>query len=440
MLWFCVLLMFQPPAAAWARQTEGARAADFDHGVATAWFSLLEELVRQAPGFTAPVASRAMGYAGATLYEAIAPGMARASLVGRLNGLEWTPPAEVGAVYHWPLVANSALAAIHRRLFAHGGEPVRSAIDAMEANIRARYVRDLPPDVVRRSLVRGRAVAAAIFEWSKQDGGHEGYFYNFPITYREPVGEGLWMPTPPKFQRAMQPFWGDNRPMLLPDSDACALSAPPAYSTDPASDFYAEAWEVYMTVETLSPAQREIALYWAGDQTLTATPPGHSLAIATQLLRETNASLADAADLYLQLGVAMTDAFIACWRDKYRYDRVRPITYIQQIIDPSWNALASTDPVYTPPFPEYPSGHATEAGAAATVFSAFFGEDFPFTDRTQERLGFAPRTYGSFADAAEEAALSRLYGGIHFRSANEQGLIQGRCVGEIVRQQFEAAE
>lgn len=410
-------------------------AAGYDHGIATAWFTLIEELVRQAPGFTPPVASRAMGYAGVTLYEAIAPGMLTSpTLAGRLNGLDWTPPAEIDAAYHWPLVANSALAAINRRLFAHGGASVRGAIDALEKSVRTRYDRDLPADVVHRSIMRGREVAATIFEWSKHDGGHEGYLYNFPLTYQPPQGDGLWVPTPPSYQRAMQPYWGQNRPFALPDADACPLPAPPVYSTDAASDTYTEAWEVYTTVTNLSPAQRETALYWADDPTLTATPPGHSLAIATEALRQEGASLELAAETYALLGMAMADAFIVCWRDKFIYNRIRPITYIQQVIDPTWNAMSITDPVNTPPFPEYPSGHSTEAGAMATVLTALFGNEYAFTDYNVERLGFTPRTYGSFWEAAEEAAMSRLYGGIHFHSANALGLAQGQCVGEYVNQ------
>lgn len=409
--------------------------AAYDHHVATAWFDLLNELVRQAPGFSPLVASRAMGYAGVTLYAALQPGMPGApSLVGQVNGLTWLPPADAADGYHWPLVANSALASINRRLFAHGGAAVRGAIDALEAAIRTRYERDAPADVVRRSIRRGREVAAAIFAWSKQDGGHEGYFFNFPQTYQPPQGPGMWSPTPPDFLRAMQPYWGQNRPFAMPTSAACALPPPPAYSVAPTSQTYLEAMEVYTTVQTLSPAQRETALYWADDPTLTATPPGHSLAIATQVLRQEDASLALAATTYARLGIAIADAFIACWQAKYTYNRIRPITYIQQVIDPTWNATAITDPVLTPPFPEYPSGHATEAGTMAAVLSAIFGDDYAFTDASQLRLGFAPRRYASFWQAAEEAATSRLYGGIHFRTANAQGLAQGRCVAEYVNQ------
>ena len=429
---FLTQTLLVPAAHAQTPGSDLPPVAAYDHGIATAWFDLILELTCQAPGFSPPVASRAFGYAGVTLYEALLPGMpGHRSLAGQLNELEVLPPAP-DANYHWPLVANSALASVSRRLFAHAGASARTAIDALELNIYNRYETTATAAVRRRSVQRGRMVAAAIFEWSKQDGGHEGYMFNFPTRYRPPVGEGLWRATPPKYQRAMQPYWGDNRPFALPAGDSCLPPPPPAYSTDPASPMYAEALEVYATVRDLTPEQRETALYRADDPTLTATPPGHSLAIATQLLREEDASLARAADVYARMGVGLADAFIANWNAKFHYNRLRPITYIQAVIDPTWNTTSITDPLYTPPFPEYPSGHSTESGAAAVILGALFGADREFTDRSQVRLGFAPRTFPSFWAAAEEAAVSRLYGGIHFRSGNEQGLVQGRCVGEHV--------
>jgi hypothetical protein len=401
--------------------------------VAAAWFDLILELIRQTPGFSPPVASRALGYAGVTLYEAVAPGIPEASsLAGQLNGLSALPAVEPQAAYHWPSVANAALGGITRRLFAGGGGAQRAAIDGLETNLRKRYADQAPPEVIRRSIRQGRLVAAAIFAWSRTDGGHEGYFFNTPLDFVPPIGEGLWAPTAPGYLRALQPFWGQNRPFLLADGGECTPAPPPVYSTDPSSAMYREALEVYETVRNLTPDQREIALFWADDPNLTATPPGHSIALATQVLRDEHASLALAAETYARTGIAVADAFIGCWYVKYQHNRVRPIAYIQAVIDPQWNHPAPTDPVITPPFPEYPSGHSTEIAAAATVLGALFGEDYLVIDRTQERLGFEPRVFDSFAAVAEEAALSRLYGGIHFRSGNEGGLAQGRCIGQRV--------
>jgi membrane-associated phospholipid phosphatase len=132
-------------------------------------------------------------------------------------------------------------------------------------------------------------------------------------------------------------------------------------------------------------------------------------------------------DVLSRLGMAVSDGFVACWKSKFDYDLLRPVTYIKKVIDDAWEPLLPT-----PPFPEYPSGHSTQSAAAATVLTQFFGENFAFEDRTHVREKFQGRPFNSFWDAANEAGISRLYGGIHFRAAVERGLEQGRCVGAAV--------
>ncbi len=203
---------------------------------------------------------------------------------------------------------------------------------------------------------------------------------------------------------------------------------PPAFSTDPASALYVEANEVYQTVNGLTAEQLEIALFWSDDPGTTATPPGHSASILTQTLRSQNSSLATAAVGYARLGLAVCDAFIECWDTKFQYNLLRPISYIRQYIDQGWgNPL----PLTTPPFPEYTSGHSVQSAAAATVLTATFGS-IAFTDHTHDARGLPPRSFSSFEAAAQEAAISRLYGGIHYRAAIERGLQQGRRIGAAV--------
>jgi membrane-associated phospholipid phosphatase len=143
-----------------------------------------------------------------------------------------------------------------------------------------------------------------------------------------------------------------------------------------------------------------------------------------QALDEEEAPLARNVDVLARLGITLADSFIGCWHAKYVYDLVRPVTYIRRHIDKSWQTL-----LITPPFPEYPSGHSTQSGAAATVLTALFGEDYAFEDRTHEDDGLIPRKYANFWAAADEAGISRLYGGIHYRAAIVEGLEQGRCIG-----------
>jgi hypothetical protein len=407
---------------------------DGDALVATAWFDLYLYLIQQTEGFTPPVAARALGYAGVTLYEAVVPGLPdHRSLVGQLNGLTALPQPEPNQNYSWPAVANSALAAQARELFFNTARENEALIDALEQQFAARLQIQSDPTTLSRSADYGRALAEAIYTWSMNDGGHRGQAKNFPLDYQPASGVGLWQPTPPKFSRApLQPYWGDNRPFVLRSTVGCEPPPPPSYSEEKGSTFYQQALEVYDTVRQLTPEQRTIALFWADDPGRTSTPPGHSIALTTQVLREQNASLALAAEAYAKVGIAVADAFIGCWQTKYKYSVVRPITYIQQVIDPTWNNPDLTDPVTTPPFPEYTSGHSVQSAATAVVLGALFGNDYAVTDHTQDHRGFLPRAFDSFETLAQEAAISRLYGGIHYRAAIEAGLIQGHCIGKSV--------
>jgi hypothetical protein len=140
-----------------------------------------------------------------------------------------------------------------------------------------------------------------------------------------------------------------------------------------------------------------------------------------------NASLSVAAEAYAKVGIGVADAFISCWWTKYNYNYIRPVSCIRALIASSWLPF-----VVTPPFPEYTSGHSVQSGATAEILTDIFGANYAFTDHTHDALGFVPRTFDSFYDAADEAAISRLYGGIHFRSAIDLGVAQGICVGQQV--------
>jgi hypothetical protein len=183
---------------------------------------------------------------------------------------------------------------------------------------------------------------------------------------------------------------------------------------------------VYLAGVNLTEEQAEIALFWADDPG-TVTPPGHSLSLTSQILTRESASLAVAAEALFRVGCAASDAFIQCWQTKYTWNLLRPVTYIRSHIDAGWSPL-----VTTPPFPEYNSGHSTQSAAWAEVMTAQFGTDYGFTDHTHDRRGLESRHFSSFHEAAEEAAVSRLYGGIHYRFGNDSGLDAGRCVGRAV--------
>jgi len=406
--------------------------------VASVWFDTLYDVIR-SEATAPPPASRIYGVTAVVLYEAIAPGSREnRSLVGQLNGLTWVPqPRRHRKKYHWPTVANAALGRTIRGLFPSLKPENGQAIDALEAQFNAQFRAEVKKKDFERSVEQGQAVADAILAWAATDGF--ATYNNCPYV-PAPV-PGAWRPTPPAFApNPLQPCWGQIRPMVLASATDCPPPGHPAFSTDSGSDFFAAALEVYTTGGHLTDEQQTIADYWADGAGQTGTPPGHWMAIVSQLARhygphQHGLSLMAAAEAFARVGIAVHDAFIACWYTKYVYNLQRPVTYINDHIDPMWMPY-----ITTPAFPSYHSGHSTQSGAAATVLTAMFGR-LTFTDTTHMDHGLvppqAPRTFRSFDEAAEEAAASRLYGGIHYPFDNDDGLGAGWCIGDWIRQRVQ---
>jgi membrane-associated phospholipid phosphatase len=390
------------------------------------WYRLSLELVRHTATYTPPVASRAFAYTGVAAHEALAsaPDSPLMSLAGQLNALTPAPARDAGP-HDDAVVLNAALSATIAALFSNTGPTGQRALAAMTRRLTERAAEGLPPDVADRSAAHGRAIAAHVLAWAATDGGATIANMGFPQTPTATDNPAHWVPTStiPLQQAPLLPDWGNNRPFRLSSGADCGIPPPPEYSETPGSPFHAEAQEVRDTWASLTDDQRMIARFWADDAMLSPTPPGHWINIAMHILQRDNADAARRAEVLALLGLAMADGFIACWHEKYRYNLVRPITYIRRVIDPAFTPV-----VITPPFPEYPSGHSTQSGAAAAILTHLMGEPFPFTDDTHADDGLPARHFESFAQAAQEAGLSRLYGGIHFRSAITHGLAQGECV------------
>jgi hypothetical protein len=404
---------------------------DFEGDVAIRWFDKMRDLTKFTPGFTPPVASRAFGYAGLALYEAVQGGADEyRSLSGQLTGFPELSRPEAGVTYYWPLVANAAMAYMAQNLYANTTAAQKESVTQLENDIRAGFTTGNDAAAIERSVEYGQRIATAVFEWSKTDKAHEGYLRNFPTTYQLPVGPGLWKPTSPTGM-ALQPFWGSNREFVPGAITAAQPPLPTPFSAERTSRFYQQMLEVYITGINLTAEERKIAQFWSDDAgAIGGTPPGHSISIANIVLRQEKANLMRAAETYARVGIALSDAFVVCWKCKYEHNTLRPITYIQEVIDPAWRPV-----INTPSFPEYTSGHATQSGAFAEVMTALFGFNYTFTDNThvaRTDIDGAARTYRSFFDAATESSNSRLYGGIHIREANERGLVSGRKIGEAV--------
>ena len=382
--------------------------------------------MRHTPTYTPPVASRTFGYLGVTAFEATVGGSkARTSLVGQLQGLDTLPQRAEVEPYDEAIVLNAAMATAVRSFFENTGPTGQHVLEVAEKQWRKLVVAGKPADVVSRSESFGRSIGAAVHSWSLGDGGARIENLGFPAKFDLVKGEGKWVPTSliSQQQVPLLPTWGSNRPLAMPEGSSCPVPPPVAYSEDENSEFFRDAREVYETVKSITPEQRAIARFWSDDPMLSVTPPGHWISIALQISERDKLSLDDSVDVLTRLGIAVADAFIGCWHEKYEFNLVRPITYIRSHIDPKWDAI-----LITPPFPEYPSGHSTASAASAAVLTSFFGESFAFEDTTGARDQLSPRSFPSFWAAAEEAGISRLYGGIHFRPAIERGLAQGRCI------------
>ena len=431
-----VLALSLSATGAWAQaKTPVARSADeFSAKVATEWFHLATKLTQQTPGFSPPVASRALAYLSLALYESVVPGMpSQLSLAGQLTELQSLPWAQPDEVLHWPTVANAAMATMTRMMFPNASAENKARIEQLERSLPLRLSQDfdpipITPEITQRSESFGKLMAMALMTWARTDGGHEawGPLRRSQAVYLPPSGQGRWTATPPSFEGALLPWWGNLRPFVLRDSAECATPPPPAYSEKVGSAFYKEAQEVYKISNAATQEQRQAALYWADEPLKTPTPAGHWNFIATDLLQQQSATLAQAASAYAQLNIAMADAFIASWKTKFTINLIRPVTYVQLVLDSHWEPGIMP----TPPFPEFPSAHSVQSSAAAQVLGKVFGEDKAFTDNTHNDRGWGPRTFPSFKVAANEAAISRMYAGIHFRSGVESGQAQGRCVGQ----------
>jgi len=402
------------------------------------------------------------------------------SLAGQLNGLDSLPRPDPEKRYDPILVALAAERAVLDSLFVEGLPATRAALATLADSLEtARLALGIPNAVHADSRNLGERVGAAILAWAARDGFDE----TRARPYRPPVGPRLWVNdsradeyTPQNLsavrdfvaldnpaatlrggdasERALaltrpksadirtlkavnptgatEPWWGTVRTFALRSADECPTPPPATWSTSPGSAFHAEAKHVYDVGRALTAEQYQTVLYWADNPGQTGTPVGHWLAIGSQLVTQRRLSANQAAELFVLVTLAQADAFTATWREKYRLNLIRPVTYIHRHIDRSW-----TPAIVTPAFPEYPSAHSAQSAAAATVLTALLGT-VAFEDSTNLALGHSVRRYGSFQEAADEAAESRVYGGIHYPMGRDNGKVLGRCIGRFVLERLRA--
>jgi hypothetical protein len=438
------------------------------------WMQNYYGLIR-AERLSPPVASRVLAYASVALFEGLASGTpSLRSLGGQLNGLEPLPRPSSNRPHDPVMVALAAERTVLDSLFVEGLPATRAALAALVDSLaQARMALGVPEGVRGRSDSLGTTIGLAVLAWAAEDGfndtrtrpwsppaGPQYWVNDTPATDYVPqnlsaatdfvaldnpaaslrpgaASERALVVNRPKSTSirtlkainpagATEPWWGTLRPFVMKAPDECAPPQPIEFSAAPSSPFRAQAQAVVEAARQLTEEQRLIALYWADTPGQTGTPTGHWLSIGSQMVSQLGLSTERAAELFVLGTIAQADAFIGIWQAKYFYNLIRPNTYIRRHMNPSWEPL-----IITPTFPEYPAGHSGQSAAAAGVFTALLGQ-VVFDDSTNLSLGHPVRRFGSFQEAADEAAMSRLYGGIHFPMGNENGKVVGQCVAEKV--------
>ncbi|MDC3132803.1 phosphatase PAP2 family protein [Flavobacteriaceae bacterium] len=409
------------------------------HQLAWEWADMTLFITKNTPANSPTFASRALGYIGLTMYETVVhKDSTYQSLSGQLNALENLPLPEKNKEYYWPLALNSGQAAILKHIYLQTSEENKQKIDSLERVLKKKLAREVSNKaVIDRSVAFGKDIAEAIFEWSKNDGGHRGYLNNFDKSYTPKVFPGSWQP--PLFAQSfshhpLHPYWGNNRTFSLANQELDLPEIIP-YSTDKNSAYYKEFYEVYEAEKALTDAQKQTAIWWSDDPDVTFSPGGHLYYIAGILVKYYQPDLMHSAKTYAQVGMAVADAFILCWRWKYHFFSERPNTFIPKNIDIQWESFWPD-----PPFPSFPSGHAIQAGAAATALMDLYENNTVFIDSAhagRERdhvrdTDFVPRKYNSIWEVADETAQSRFLGGIHTKQDNLVGLEQGKIIADNI--------
>ncbi len=410
-----------------------ANNADFQHAAMRRLIDIIRHDI-----FAPPVASRILAYSSVAAYEALVPGFPdHKSLAGQLKGLTQTPQPEAGKDYCFPLASANALLIVGQALVFSEGD-----MATMKEAIFDNYKKmGIPKDVWERSMAYGEAVAKHIQAWSKKDNyAQTRSAPKFTINAKEP---GRWQPTPPQYGDALEPHWPEIRTWALDSAHQIETGPHAPFSIQKGSEFYKQAEATYLAVKNLTKEQEATAWYWDDNPAAVEvsghlswmkkkiSPAAHWINITAQVCRAQKADIITAADTYAKIAVTMADAFISCWDAKYRNNLIRPETYINQYIDHDWRPL-----IETPPFPEHTAGHATVSAAAATVLTDVFGENTAFSDSTEVEFGMAPRSFKSFYEASDEAAMSRLLGGIHYPTGIESGRLAGRKLGALVLQKL----
>jgi hypothetical protein len=382
--------------------------------------------------FSPPVASRIYGYTSLAAYEAIRYQDSKyMSIAEQMEGFKTMPKPEKGKKYNYTLAATKAYFTVAHK--------VTFSVDTLqnyENRVFKMYQSNLDDSTFARSMAFGEQIAKVIMARAGSD--------NYAKTRGKPrfLGSndsGRWRPTPPDYLDGVEFCWGTQQTFMIKSSKDFQLPPPPPFSDDKNSEYLKQAVAVYDQSKNLTLDQLEMAKFWDDNpfviehngHTMFAnkkiTPGGHWIGITAIACKKTKADAIKTAQAYSLISIALYDAFICGWQVKYTTEYIRPVTIINDKIDPKWLPI-----LQTPPFPEYPSGHSDISGASAVMLTHIFGDNFAYMDTSDLRYIGIQRHFKSFLQASDETSISRYYGGIHFKNSVDQGAIQGRQVGEYI--------
>ncbi|MFI5128899.1 MAG: vanadium-dependent haloperoxidase, partial [Chitinophagales bacterium] len=399
---------------------------NFSSDVIIDWLNMQLDMLRVplAAGTGSQAPDRAQSYCGIAAYEAVVPGMrGYESLDGQLIDFPRMPHTENGKAYHWGASANAALAYMNRSLFPTTSATNKTNMDNLENTLQSLYASEVSNATLQRSINFGREVARRVFEWAAAD-GTAGPFLPYVPTPAF-IGPAFWVQsvtpgppivlntTPPNNPQAVNPYASQYRLMVPGVTRGTAIPPPPPYSTNQYSRFYRMAKDVYDKSKNQTADQTAMAIY-------TRDNPGYPgggayVALLSQVIQQATCKLDVAALAYAKVGIGMHEATLILFTKKYIYNLVRPVTYIRNVIDPTWSTLFPT-----PGHPEFPSGHATTAGAIMTMLTDVFGRRFHFTLDTYPFAGLPPRHYNSFEHYSREIVDARVFAGLHYQATDEK--------------------
>jgi hypothetical protein len=383
--------------------------------------------------FPPMIAARNYAYANIAAYECIAGGDSLfGSLAGRVKHMPVMPSPEKNTVIDFKLAALLAFTKVGNAVTF----PEGSLMAYHEQLLKIADSMGVPRAVRKSSLKYADAVAVAILQWSKGD-----HYAATRGASRFSVNDsaGRWVPTPPMYATGLEPHWREIRPFVLDSASQCKPGKPPVFDLDPNAVYFKCMMEVKRTVDSLSHEEKHIADFWDDNPfkmnvsghvqfaTKKFSPAGHWMNIVGIAAKKAKADFPTTVASYAHTAIAIFDGFISCWDEKYRSNYVRPETIINEKVSGDWHPY-----IQTPPFPSYTSGHSTISAAAAEVMTHFYGDQLSFTDTSLLEFGIANREIKSFRQAAQEASISRLYGGIHYRFDLDSGNVAGKKVGTLV--------